>query len=123
MAPVVHRIADRHFQHLRELFKAPEGILRSGDIRLGNAICAEKPPFIVIAGDTPVVTSPAEPQLAQVFKAPVLADLPRIQVAVVIDERQLLRVVVKQMSRRLVPEQKVPVHEIFHPLRSPLCIN
>ena len=73
VAPVVKRVADGKAERLRPLleFLAVGGF--AGDETLVHARPAHEPPLVVIA---------AEPDLRDVFKLPVLADLLRVQLSI-----------------------------------------
>ena len=112
VAPVVEGVADAQRQHRA---KAAELLLirrAAGDEVLGNARGAHKAPFIVVA---------AEPELGHVAEPPVLRDLRRWQVAMVVDDRLRRRVLVVELARGRRLEQKILVHErLGHRCRSPL---
>ena len=58
----------------------------------------------MVAGITPVRVLPAEPDLRDIVIAPVLVDLPRRNVTMVIDDRQIFRVLMKKMLSRTVKD-------------------
>ena len=118
VAPSIHRVADGHFQALGKLLKALTVGLVTGDVLLGHAVGAHHAPLIMI---TEVVVAAigqhlmaAQPDLRDVLKATVLVDFLRGDMAVVIHDGQLGRIVVVQMLRSGGLKQKVLVHKRFH---------
>ena len=111
---MVHGIPDRHLQCFNKLEKAL--IVRSvaGNIILTHPIGAHHTPFIMIPEIASIRLLSSQPYLGQVVKAAVFIDLFRIDVAVVIHQRHMLRIVVKQVSCRFRFQQKIFVHEFFH---------
>ncbi len=104
MGPVVERVAEG-FGHrpgpLLELL--PIGGV-AGDITLVDARRAHGAPLVVIAG---------EPDRGQVLELPVPGDIGRREVAMIVDDRQRLRIGPVQVARRAVVEEEVLVHKLF----------
>ena len=103
MAPMVKRISQRVWHGLapREKFFIGLGFARAKFFR--NSIAAHRAPFVVVA---------FQPDLGQVGKAPVASKVLGRKVAVVIDDRQLLRhLMIKSTCRRTL-EQEILVDEV-----------
>ena len=118
MAPGVHRVADGHLQTLGKLLEALTVRLVAGDVLLGHTVGAHHTPLIMIAEVVVAAVGQhlmaAQPNLRDVLKAAVLVDLLRGDMAVVIHDGQLGRIVVVQMLRSGGLKQKVLVHKRFH---------
>ena len=84
VAPMVHGVANRHFQRGDKLFKTLNAALIARDIRLGRAIRAHDAPLVVVAEIGAVRVPAAQPNLRQVVKAAVLVNFLRGDVAVVV---------------------------------------
>ena len=105
VAPVIQGVADRQRQGLGpglELL-AVGGV--AGDLALVDAEAPHEPPLVVVA---------AQPDLRDVLKAPVLINLLRAQVAVVVDDGAICRGLVVQPLRRAALQQKIPIHKRLH---------
>lgn len=118
VAPGIHRVADGHFQALGKLLKALTIRLVTGDVLLGHAVGAHHAPLVVVAEIVVAAVGQhlmaAQPDLRDVLKAAVLINFLRRNVAVVIHDGQLGRIVVVQMLRGRGLQQKVLVHKCFH---------
>ena len=104
--PVVERVAHRighRLGPLLELFPVA-GILARA-ILLIDAVGTHRAPFVMIA---------FEPDLRQVVEAVVLGDIRGNQVAMVVDDRHLGRMVVVKTLRSLGLQQEVVVVKLFH---------
>ena len=114
MAPVVQRVPDPPLQCLRPFleFLPVRGV--PCDILLLHAVRAHEAPFIVVS---------AQPYLSDVVKFPVLRDLLRVDVAVVIKDRSFFRIVVEQLFCSVRAEQEIFVHKLFHDDRSPFLMS
>ena len=114
VAPVIHRVSDGHLQCLDKLEEAL--IIRpvSRDIILADTVGAHHAPFIVISEIAALRLLSAQPHLDQVVEAAVFVDFFRIDVAVVVHQRHMLCIVVKQVLGGLRLQQKIFVHEFFH---------
>ena len=114
VAPMIHRVSDGHLQRLDKLEEAL--IIRpvSGDIILADPVGAHDAPFIVISEIAALRLLSAQPYLDQVVEAAVFVDFFRIDVAVVVHQRHMLCIVVKQVFGRLRLQQKIFVHKFFH---------
>lgn len=67
-----------------------------------DAVGADLAPFIMVA---------AEPDLGDIVKFAVFIDFLRVDVAVVVDDRHLLRIFVVQPSRGLRGKQKIFIYK------------
>ena len=106
VAPLVDGVADAALEGLRPLLEllARRGV--AGDEALVDAVGAHEAPLVVVA---------AEPDLGDRGEALVLVDLLRGDVAVVVDDRHALRVVMEEPLARGRGEQEVLiVHEVLH---------
>ena len=90
MAPVIKWIPDCERQRLRPLLKFFPVRGATGNIIFVNAIGTHLPPFIMI---------PTQPYLRDILKLPILSDLLRIDMAVVVDNRHPFRIFMKQLFR------------------------
>ena len=122
-APAVDRIAGSLLQGLDELEIPFVGRHAAGHIVFRRAIRPHQPPFIVVAEDATVRVPSPQPDLGQVVKAPVLEDLPGRDVAVVVDDGHVLRVLVEETPCGVGEEKKVFVHKSSHKtvLSVPFC--
>ena len=109
VAPMIKRISDRKGERLRPLLKLLTVGGVAGDEALLHTGRAHQTPFVVVA---------AEPYPGDIFKAPILVDLLRIEVAVIVDDRKLFGHIVIEVLRRLRGEQKVLVQKRLHTLTS-----
>ncbi len=100
--PVVQGIANRFGDGPGPGFEFFEvgGVARAKTLR--HAVSAHRPPFIVIA---------VEPDFRHGAEAMVVPDLIHRKMAVIVDDRQRLRDLVKQVSCELCLEQKVLVNK------------
>ena len=118
VAPGVHRVADAHLQRLGKFLEALAVGFVAGDVFLRHAVGAHHAPLVVVAKIVVAAVGQhlvaAQPYLGDVLKAAVLIDLLRGDVAVVVDDGQLGRVIVVQMLRGGGVQQKVFVHKCFH---------
>ena len=105
MGPVIQRIADQLFQRLRPFLKFLARRSVAGDVIFLYAVGAHLTPLIMVA---------AKPHLSDVFEMLVLRDLLRIEVAVVVEDRHNLSVVVIQFLCGFCGKQKILVHKWFH---------
>ena len=114
MAPVVQRIADQLGHGLGPgLEFLPVGGVGVGDILLFHTVGADLTPLIMVA---------AQPYLGDVVKLPVLVDLLGVDMAVVIHDRHLLRIVVVQLFRHVRVQHKILVHKWLHLIVPPCLI-
>ena len=77
----------------------------TGNILLVHAAGAHGTPFVMIR---------RQPKLRQVFVLLPLRDLARRQVVVIVVNRLVFRVLVKQRPRRFIFQQEILVHKCFH---------
>ena len=84
MTPVVQRIADQLRQSLRPFLEFLPVCSIAGNIFFVYAVGTHLTPFIMVA---------AQPYLSDVVEFAVLVDFLRIDVAVIIHDRHLLRIV------------------------------
>ena len=123
MAPGVHRVADGHGQGLGKLLETLAVGLVAGDVLLWYAVGTHHAPLVVVA--KVVVRAigqdlmAAQPHLGDVLKAAVLVDLLRGNVAVIVYDGQLGRIVVIQVLGGRGLQQKVLVHKSFHVQNAP----
>ena len=98
VGPVIQRIAERFGHNLGPLLELLPVAGVAGAIAFRHAGRAHRPPFVMIA---------VEPDLRQVGEAVVLGNLPRRQVAVVVDDRQITGELVIKLDRAVVLQKKV----------------
>ena len=102
--PVVERVAHRVGHGLGPLLEGlPGAVLAAGQVVLGHAVGAHRTPLVVVA-----VVAVHQPELGDVAELDVLGDLLGHQVAVVVDDGHLLRMLVIEL-----PRGGVGKHEIF----------
>ena len=85
--------------------------LVAGDVLFGHAVGPHGAPLVVVA---------AQPGVGEGLEAGVARHLRRGQVAVVVDDRHVGRVLVEQPARAFVRQQEVGVHEWLHKRHSVL---
>src|SRR5574344_1957454 len=105
--PVVEGIADETRQRLRPREERPERIrvLRARDVRLRNPAGPHLAPLVVVA---------AEPDFGNRLVLLVLRDVLRIDVAMVVDDRHLRRVLVVELLRGRRLQQEILVQKLLH---------
>ena len=118
VAPGIHRVADGHFQALGKLLEALAVGLVAGDILLGHAVGTHHAPLVVV---TEVVVAAvgqdlmaAQPDLRNILKTAVLINFLRGNMAVIVDDGQLGRIIMVQVLRGGGLQQKVLIHKRFH---------
>ena len=114
VGPVIHRVADRHLEGFREFDKLFIRIRIAGYDIFRNTVRAHDSPLVVVAEVGAVRILSAEPYFRDVVIAAVLINLPRRDVAVIVDNRHLLRVIVEEMLRCFILQHEIFVHECFH---------
>ena len=92
VAPVKQRIADGEFQRFRPLLELLPVRRISGNVILLYPVGTHGTPFIMI---------PSQPYLRDVVKFPVLRDLLRVDVTVIVQNRHALRISMEKLLRRL----------------------
>ena len=105
VGPVVDRVADQAGHDRRKAVELVAVARAAGHIFLGHRVCAH---------DAPLVVVPGEPRLADVRKLLVFVNFGRVQMAVVVEDRHVLRVLVVQPARRLRGEQEVLANKALH---------
>ena len=103
--PVVERVAERLGHRARPGLELVEVRRVPGAVLLRDAVRAHRPPLVVVA---------LEPDLGDRAEAVVGRHQLRREVAVVVDDRQVLRRAVVELARRLGLEQEVVVEEGLH---------
>ena len=103
--PVVERVAERLGHRARPGLELVEVRRVAGAELLRDAVRAHRPPLVVVA---------LEPDLGDRAEAVVRRHQLRREVAVVVDDRQVLRRAVVELARRLGLEQEVVVEEGLH---------
>ncbi len=116
IAPVVHRVADGHFERLCQLCELDKRICAAGYLVFARAVGTHQSPFVMISEICAVRVSAAEPDFRDVVVAAVFIDLLRGDVAVIIDDRQVLCIIVEKMLRCIVIQHEILVHETLHDL-------
>ena len=116
VAPVIHRIADGHFQCFREFHKTIKVRLVAGDVIFRCSVGTHDSPLVVVAEISSVRILSAEPYFRQVVEAPVLVDFLRGDVAVIVNQRHAVSVIVEQMLSGFCLQKEIPVHKCFHSL-------
>ena len=114
VAPVDHWVSDGHLQRLHELEIALIGGLVAGDVLLRHPVGAHDAPLVMVAEVAAVGVAPAEPDLGQIVEAPVFIDLPRRDVAVVVHEGHVFRIVVEEAPSGLGFKQEISVQKCLH---------
>ena len=123
VAPVVHGVADGHFQRLSQLQETLVRGLVAGNIILRDAVGTHHAPLVVVACVGAVGLLAAQPNLYDVVEAAVLVDLLGVQVAVIVTQGHLGCVVVVKMLCGGGFQDEVIVVKGFHGIFSaPLCI-
>ena len=105
MHPMVQRAADKLRHDLRPFLEFSVFWRVTGDIPFVHAAGAHGTPFVMIR---------RQPQLRQVFVLLPLRDLARRQVVVIVVNRLVFRILMKQRPRRFIFQQEIPVHKCFH---------
>ena len=104
MGPVIEGIAEGVRHGLRPLLEGlPGAVLASSEIILAHSVGAHRTPFIMVA-----IMSVHQPELGDVAELDVLGDLLRHQMAMVIDDGHVLRMLVIKLPGSLALK-----HEIF----------
>ena len=105
MCPVVQRAADKLRHDLRPFLEFL--VLRriTGNILLVHAAGTHGAPFVVIC---------RQPELRQIFILLPLRDLTRRQMVVIVVDRLMLCVLMKQRPRYFIFQQKILVHKCPH---------
>ena len=114
VTPVVHRIADGHFQSLSQLQETLVGRLVAGDIAFVNAVGTHQTPLVVVAGERTVGVLTAQPYFNDVVETAILIDLLGVQMAVIVHQGHLFCVIVEQMLGGFGFQQEILVHKCFH---------
>ena len=114
MAPVIHGVADGHFQSFHELHETLEVGLGAGDVLLRRAVGAHNAPLVVVTCKGAVRLQAAQPHLCQILKTAILIYLLGIQVAVVVHQGKLFRIVVEQMLCGFSFQKEILIHKCFH---------
>ncbi len=118
VAPVVHRVADRHFQRFDKFLEAFIARFAAGDIVFGGAVRAHDAPFVVVAEVAAVGVPAAQPDLREIVKTAVFVNFLGGDVAVVVDQRHCGGVVVVEVLCGFGFQQEILVHELFHLVRA-----
>ena len=105
MRPMVQRAADKLRHDLRPFLEFSVFWRVTGDIPFVHAAGAHGTPFVMIR---------RQPQLRQVFVLLPLGNLARRQMVVIVVNRLVFCVLVKQRPRRLIFQQKLLVHKCSH---------
>ncbi len=102
MGPVIERVPEalRHRGCPRRELVVRFGVARAAALR--HTVGAHGPPLVVIA---------LQPDFEQVGEAAILGDVARRQVAVIVQDRLICRVVPVKPSRRFGLEEKIVVNE------------
>ena len=95
MAPMVHGIADSHFQRFHELHEAFKSGFISGDVILVHTVGTHHTPLIVVAVVAAIRLLTAQPYLYQIVKAAIFVDFTGIQMAMVVHHRQVFCIIVE----------------------------
>ena len=107
MRPVVERVAHRVGHGLRPLLEGlPRAARAARDVFLRYAVAAHRAPFIVVAR-----VAVHQPELGDIAELDVFGNLLRGEMAVVVDDGHLLRMVVVEALRRGGGEHEVVVDE------------
>ena len=114
VGPVVHGVADGHFQGLCEGKELFIGICGTGHGILRNAVGAHDSPLVVVAEIAAVVVPAAQPDLGDVVVAAVLIDLFGRNMAVVVDDRHIFGICMKETFGRLVIQHEILIHKSSH---------
>ena len=126
VAPGVHRVANGHFQCFCKLLEALAVRLVTGDVLFGHTVGTHHAPLIMVA--EVVVRAigqnlmAAQPYLSDIFKAAVLVDLLRGNVAVIVYDRQRFCIIMIQVLRGGGFQQEILVHKCFHNCKLLRCV-
>ena len=114
MAPVVQGISDCLSKALSPLAEFLIVGSISGDVLFVNSEGTHQTPFIMVA---------AQPYLSNVVKLTILSDFSGVDMAVIVQNRSVLCVIVEQLLCCFCFQQKIFVHKCFHifPLFLSLC--
>ncbi len=112
MRPVVNRVPGCARERLGKALKLLAVGRVAGNEALRHAARAHDAPLIMVA---------AEHDLCDIFKARIIGDRPRAQMAMVINNGHFCRPVMIKYSGSIVFQQKIFVHECFHLASSSLC--
>ena len=116
MTPVIERIADGVAEAFGPLDEPLLIWLRAGDIPLLDTARAHEAPLVVVAE---VTAADAQPQLRDIVIRLVLADLPRVDMTVIIDNWQIAHALIERLCRRAV-QKEILIHKLLHSV-SPFC--
>ena len=114
VGPVIHRVADCHLKSFCELDELVIRICVAGYEIFRNAVGAHDAPFVMVTEIGAVCGAAAQPYFRDVVVAAIFVDLPRRNVAMVIDDRHLFRVCVEDVTRGLILQHEVFTHEWLH---------
>ena len=105
MAPMVHGVSDGTRQSLGKFLEFLPVRRIARNVLFLHAVGAHHTPFVMVA---------AQPHLGDVLKPAVLEDLPRADVAVIVDDGHIRRIFMIELLRRGSGKQKILVHKGFH---------
>lgn len=105
MAPMVHGVSDSTRQSLGKFLEFLPVRRVARNVLFLHAVGAHHTPFVMVA---------AQPHLGDVLKPAVLEDLPRADVAVIVDDGHIRRIFMIELLRRGSGKQKILVHKGFH---------
>ena len=114
MAPMVQRITDELGHYRAICFELIKIGAVARDVLFVYAAGAHCSPLIVVA---------VKPHFSDVGVTLILGDLPRGQVAVIIDDRQFFRIVVEKDLRGLGRKKKIFIHKLLHKGTSQILKN
>ena len=80
----------------------------------GVSTCAEALIYAVSTHSTPLVVVTTEPEFCNTLELVIISYHLWDEVAVIIDDRHLSRMIVKEVLRSLCVEQEIFIHELFH---------
>ena len=105
MGPVINGVPNEAGHNRSEAVELVPIAGVSGDVFLRHGVCAQ---------DTPLVVIPRKPGLADIRELLVFVDLCRAEVAVIIENRHALRMLVIQPACGLCGQEEIVVNETLH---------
>ena len=111
---MIHRIADCHFQCFREFQETLIVRLVACDVVFGSSIGTHNSPLVVVAEVGSVRVLSAQPDFSQISETSVFIDFFRGNVAVIVYQRHLVRIVMEEMLSGFCFQKEVFVHKYFH---------
>ena len=112
MTPVIQRITDCFLKRLCPFLELFAIRSTAGDVIFIHTIGTHLAPFVMVT---------AQPYLCDIFKLSVFRNLLRINMAVVVQNRNLCCKIVIQFLSCLCAQKKIFIHKCFHIFIPPFC--